>query len=182
MRRVIVIICCLMVLMTGCNNVETSDDAVVTDNSKEVYTIIKEIRNDEREAHSEMVIFPLEEVDYQETLLHEENFGLSTAHQIYVKTQYDEQSFYQEIRRLLQAKSRKNMHTYYTEEEFTYPAIVAVYNSNNCYEYALINENDLQISYVCNTFIDNLDFIDVANRPVDYEKLSKKDYQGYTIY
>ena len=171
----------VVVLFTGCANVEDSAEVYETRNPEEVFDIIADIRIDEREAHSEMLIFPDEKEDYQEAYLHEENYGLSTAHQIVVSKQFEKDGYDEEVRRLLKTTCR-GLHSYYTEDDFSLPAIVLVFNHNNCYEYALLDNDKMQIVYVCNTFLENMDFIKKEYRPLHYDELANEDANSYSIY
>lgn len=181
MKKKIIIVGLSFALMTGCGSESDSLEQFETSNQDEVYNIISEIRNDEREAHFDMLVFPDEQKDYQDAYLYEENYGLSTAHQIVVAKEYDDEGFETEFRRLL-ASTYDGRHSYYTEDQFKFPAVVYVYNHNNCFEYALLDSTKKQVVYVCNTFLDNMDFIKEAYRPLNYEELSKDNRTDYSIY
>ncbi len=181
MKSKIVFAGILILLLTGCGNIQDTDEIFETSNQDEVYEIVSEIRNDEREAHSEMLIFPEDEEDFEDAYLYEVNYGLSTAHQIVVERKYDREEFDSEIRRLLKL-TYEGRHTYYTENQFNFPAIVGVFNHSNCYEYALLDNKKNQIVYVCNTFIDNMDFIKEDYRPVHLKELNKDNTTDYSIY
>lgn len=171
----------ITILLTGCGKKNASTERYETTNKDEIFEIVSEIRSDEQEGHSEMLIFPENKENFQEAYLYEENYGPSTAHQIVVAKQFDIEGFEAEVRRLLQV-TENGRHTYYTEDEFSLPAVVFVYNHNNSYEYALLDENKMRIAYVCSTFIDNLDFIKKEYRPLHYEDLNEKDAFSYSIY
>ena len=168
-------------LLTGCACIVDNLQIYETNNPNEVYSHIAEVKNDLAEAHSGMLIFPEQESYYENTYFYDENYGLSTKHQVYNIKQYSESEFENEKRRLLLI-TEDGKHSYYNEDEFSYPAVVTAYDYPYTFEYALLDEKNYMIIYVCHTFVENWDFLDEEFRPLNYENLEEKKGIHYSIY
>ena len=105
--------------------------------------------------------------------------------QITLDIQYDEQSFEAELDRLSHIDGSK---TRYDEWNFQKPAYVAVYGDGACFEYALIDYENLQISYVYLQIVsDEHALIDKKYLPNNYDEVyssasNKKDGEAFNIY
>lgn len=72
-------------------------------------------------------------------------------YQIYLKCTYDTPTYSDEVKRLAQIKENYQGITQkirYNTEKFEYPAYVAIYGDDGCYEYALLDEDNQTIIYI----------------------------------
>ncbi len=156
-----------------------SDDTITSNDVEVVYNAITEIKNDLREANTALILFPDESKYYNDVYFYEENYGLSTAHQIVIYADYSAEEYESKFRNLLTLSYDGN-HVYYTEDEFEYPAVVSMYAFNNCYEYALLDESNNRMIFVCNTFLDDMNFVEEQYRPTNFGKSIPQ--KGFSIY
>ena len=170
-----------ILLLTGCGNSSSTNEPYTTNNPKEVYKIVSDVREDMREAHTGMLIFPDRDDYYSDVYAKEEIYGFSTSHQIYNVKTYEKDEYESEVARLKEVANNGEK-VYYTEDLFSLPAIVAAYSYQNRYEYALLDVDNLQIIYVCNTFLDDWSFIEESYRPNNYDDAKELEKFDYSIY
>ena len=141
-----------------------------------IITNIKEYGNiwslSERRADEKNLLFPesVLENECEDFICKHTTYGLvGTGWQVFLKIKYDETVFSEEITRLknLCEKSPVKGESDYFEKS----AYASVFNSNGCYEYAVINEADKTICYIY------LQLIDKKNLIIDEEYIPK----GYEL-
>lgn len=170
-----------ILLLTACGNNSSTNEPYITNAPKDVYKIVSDVREDVREAHTGMLIFPDKDEYYSDVYAKEETYGFSTSHQIYNIKAYEKNEYEAEVERLKEiAKGGKQ--AYYTEELFSLPAIVTAYSYQNRYEYALLDSDNMQIIYVCNTFLDDWSFVKESYRPNNYDDAKQLEKFDFSIY
>lgn len=182
-KRIISLIMSILciLLLTACGNNSSTNEPYITNNPKDVYKIVSDVREGMREAHTGMLIFPDRDDYYSDVYAQEEIYGFSTSHQIYNIKTYETDEYESEVARLEEIASDGEK-VYYTEELFSLPAIVAAYSYQNRYEYALLDVDNMQIIYVCNTFLDDWSFIEESYRPNNYDDPKELEKFDYSIY
>lgn len=109
--------------------------------------------------------------------------------QIYLEYSLSKEAYDTEVLRLSKIvetyenenfKGKENKIVYDTEN-FKYPAYVTIFNSNHCYEYALLNEEEHKIIYVFTQYIGlNKVKFDKKYLPKDFG--DEKNSKGFNIY
>lgn len=109
--------------------------------------------------------------------------------QVYLKCSYNESDYQSEIQRLKSIKEQyqeMEQKTWVDNENFKFPAVVAIYNNNHCYEYALLNENNFSIIYVFLQFIYKEDVVFdndfLPNKYFNPDEVIDTSKEGQSIY
>ena len=109
--------------------------------------------------------------------------------QVYLKCSYNKSDYQNEIQRLNSIKEQyqeMEQKIWVDNENFKFPAVVAIYNNNHCYEYALLNENEFSIIYVFLQFIYEEDVVFdndfLPNNYVNPDKVIDTSKEGQSIY
>ncbi len=94
--------------------------------------------------------------------------------QIYLKSTLDKEEFEKEVERLSKVTNQyegKKQKIEYKTKGFNYPAYVSIYNFDSEYEYALVDEKNLTISYIYLQYIDDKEIMfDKTEMPNDYRE------------
>lgn len=109
--------------------------------------------------------------------------------QVYLKCTYNESDYQNEFKRLtsITEQYQGEKHTTWLDKtNYNYPSVVAIENNNHCNEYALLDENNLNIIYIYLQFIHKKDIVFESNYlPLNYtnpeEQITKSD-EGKSIY
>lgn len=104
-------------------------------------------------------------------------------YQIYLKCTYDTPTYSDEVKRLSQIKESYQGITQkirYNTEDFEYPAFVAIYGDDGCYEYALLDENNQTIIYIFTQWA-KADDIKIKNAYLPYNFMVGTDH-AFSIY
>ena len=89
-------------------------------------------------------------IDCQYYLEYEEGV-LDSECQIYLRCSYDVSTYQKETNRLAQIEEcykDKRQKIHYDTDYFAYPAYVTVFENDGCYEYALLDEDNVSIIYI----------------------------------
>lgn len=89
-------------------------------------------------------------IDGQYYFEYKEGF-LDSECQIYLKCIYDISTYRNETERLARIEETyqgRNQKIHYNTEDFCQPAYVTVFENDGCYEYALLDEDNLSITYI----------------------------------
>ena len=109
--------------------------------------------------------------------------------QIYLEYSLSKADFDSEVLRLSKISERYENENYkgiensivYDTKNFMYPAYVTIFNNNNCYEYALLNEEECKIICVFTQFIAYNDVkFDKKYLQMDFK--NKKSSRSFNIY
>lgn len=110
---------------------------------------------------------------------------LDSECQVYLKCNYDKSTYKKEIERLAQIEETyqgKTQKIHYDTENFHQPAFVTVFENDGCYEYALLDEDNLSIVYIFIQWVKEKD-IKFPNMylPHDYKCVVSTE-QSFSIY
>ena len=113
------------------------------------------------------------------------------SYEILLKVQYSDSKYQEEIKRLSEVQCEvkttdgsKINKIKYTEDDFQYPAYVAIQGCNQSYEYALLDEERKEIVYV---FCKSLDYFNIPTQyvPKEYTEADNtmtNSWENYNIY
>lgn len=138
-------------------------------------------------AYSNFKIFPEtldEDMDVNAYFWEYQDFIFDPTVQVYLECTYDEEKYAKELERLLAVTEEyegKVQEIRYDTEHFSYPAYVAIYANNHCYEYAL-DLGDGKIAYVFLMFVGEEEIqFPTDYLPEEYERTDKSE-DAYSIY
>lgn len=166
--------------LLNCNN------ALITYNSIEDYGKFEEFKG-----YSNLLIFPSQippKASNSSYYFKKNSSNLfDDDYQIYLTCQYDQETYKQEVSRLAAIKQicgEEVQHVWKDEKNFLFPAIVAIYNNNHCYEYALLDDESKKIYYIFLQFIYKDDVIfDKSLLPYHYVNPDvNSEKEGKSIY
>ena len=147
-----------------------------------------------KEKTNKMLIFPETILDssncYGFTHIEEVNiidWGKDYRAEVFFCIKYSKNSYDLEVDRLSLVESRKKV--VFSQNLFNYPAYISIYNEHSRYEYALVDEDNLEIIYIY-MFDCGKDSICFSNNYIPSKKLKKSDFPKqlissggeYTIY
>lgn len=110
--------------------------------------------------------------------------GWENTYVIYLKGYYDDEELYKkELERLagitctieLPNETVTNK-IQYSETLFDYPAYISICDTNTCYEYALIDDDNKSITYVFFTYLFDIDILDEECLPISIREAGEIDY------
>lgn len=156
-------------------------------NQKKVITNIEEYgKFDGFKGYSNLDIFP-EQISDECTdtqYYFEYKDGLfDPYYQIYLRCTYDTPTYSDEVKRLAEIKENYQGTTQrirYNTIDFKYPAYVAIYGNDSCYEYALLDEASQTIVYIFTQWA-KLDDIKFKNAYLPYNYMEDTDHT-FSIY
>lgn len=165
------IIMLIGIIMLWKNFIFNHSNAIIIYNSIEDYEKFEEFKG-----YSNLLIFPSqipEKASNSSYYFKKDSSNLfDDDYQIYLMCQYDQQAYNQEVNRLAAIKQVCGEEIHYVwkdEKNFSFPAIVAIYNNNHCYEYALLDDINKKIYYIFLQFIYKEDVIfDNSFLPYNY--------------
>lgn len=109
--------------------------------------------------------------------------------QIYLKCSYNKREYISEIQRLKSIKEKYQeieQKTWEDNQNFKFPSVVAIYNNNHCYEYALLDESNFSIIYIFLQFVykDKIIFDNnfLPNNYVNPDDIIDNSKEGKSIY
>ena len=123
-------------------------------NQKKVITDIEEYGFNGFKGYSNLDVFPdnIPDDGTDAQYYYEYKDGIfDPYYQIYLKCTYVTPKYFDEVRRLKRIKEDYQgtiQKIRYNTEDFEYPAYVAIYGYDGCYEYALLDEDNQTIMYI----------------------------------
>lgn len=153
------------------------------------YEIIKDIQNygfEGFKGYSNLNIFPEEISDNASAIQYLNEYEdqlFDPYYQIYLSCTYTQEHYLDEIERLseIQEEYKGEVHDVkYNTNDFIFPAYVSIFADDHCYEYALVDSDNLTIHYVYTQFAKEKDIkFDLEYLPVNYMEESDN---GFSIY
>lgn len=197
-----IVICFLSILVIyilGYILMQCLDETFMVENYHTVdvdkYRSFEKSEEEKEGIHSGLMIFPeqlypeMEDVSY--FYLYDTNMW-DNIYEIYLKAKYSDEDFELEKGRLKNISSRVNVNgnekeqdIQYTEDLFVLPAYVAIYASNNSFEYALVDEETKTIIYIYLQNSTNDDLFRKEYLPYEYQKkelLEDNSWNNTNIY
>lgn len=181
-----IIIILLGIIILWKNLIFNYSNAIIIYNSIEDYGKFEDFKG-----YSNLLIFPLQipgKASNSSYYFKKDSSNLfDDDYQIYLACQYDQETYNQEVNRLAAIKQVCGEEVHYVwkdEKNFLFPAIVAIYNNNHCYEYALLDDKNKKIYYIFLQFIYKDDVMfDKSFLPFNYVNPDDNlEIEGKSIY
>lgn len=141
------------------------------------------IENERNNIGSMLAIFPSSTENVMDVNYYYSCGKYSSSCNYYIicaEMKYADEEFRKEVQRISEIKCdvylKRDQETVtnviqYSEELFVHPAYIAIYGSNGCYEYALINEQEKEIVYIYLQDKVGKDILPNAYLPLNYQNM-----------